>query len=277
MASPPATAPYDLEGHVAVVTGANHGIGAATARLLAECGAGVLVSFLRVTDSPDSGLPEAYRRDRARGAEGVLEEIRSRGGRAIALEADLRREESPGRIFTRAEAELGPVDILIHNASGWVPDTFAEEGQHATGQWTGTVDAETFDQVFSVDARGGALLMAEFARRHRARQARWGRIVSLTSGAPQGFPGEVSYGAAKAALENYTLSAAVELGRFGVTANAVHPPITDTGWVTDAVRDQVERDPHLLHVAEPEDVAAVIAYLCSEASHLVTANVIHLR
>jgi 3-oxoacyl-[acyl-carrier protein] reductase len=84
--------------------------------------------------------------------------------------------------------------------------------------------AETFERQFSVDARGAAALIAEFARRHTERGAQWGRIVGLTSGGPNGFPGEVSYGAAKAALENYTMSAAFELGRFGITATScTHP------------------------------------------------------
>jgi 3-oxoacyl-[acyl-carrier protein] reductase len=77
------------------------------------------------------------------------------------------------------------------------------------------VTAETFAAQFFVDARASALLMAELAHRHRRRGAPWGRIVSLTSGGPGGFPGEVSYGAAKAALENYTMSASIELAPWG--------------------------------------------------------------
>jgi 3-oxoacyl-[acyl-carrier protein] reductase len=136
---------------------------------------------------------------------------------------------------------------------------------------------ETFDHQFSVDARATALLIAEFALRLEARGGSWGRIVSLTSGGPAGFPGEVSYGAAKAALENYTVSAAFELARFGVTANIVHPPVTDTGWVTDEVRQQVQERPDLVHIASPEDVAAVITYLVSDDARLITGNRIHLR
>jgi 3-oxoacyl-[acyl-carrier protein] reductase len=105
------------------------------------------------------------------------------------------------------------------------------------------VTAATFDAQFAVDARATALLIAELARRHVARGATWGRIVSLTSRGPDGFPSEVSYGAAKAALENYTLSAAHELAPHGITANVVHPPITDTGWVTDAVRQAAATTP----------------------------------
>jgi 3-oxoacyl-[acyl-carrier protein] reductase len=133
------------------------------------------------------------------------------------------------------------------------------------------------DQLFAVDARAAALLIAEFARRHIARGATWGRIVGLTSGGALGFPGEVSYGAAKAAQVNYTMSAALELGPFGITANVVHPPVTDTGWITPAVEAAVRDSNELFHVADPADVAQVIAYLASDLGKLVTANVIQLR
>ena len=119
--------------------------------------------------------------------------------------------------------------------------------------------------------------ISEFARRHIARQATWGRIIGLTSGGDLGFPEEVSYGAAKAAQENYTMSAAIELAPFGITANMVHPPVTDTGWVTDAVREHVAASPGLIHIASPSEVAEVIAYLASDAAVLITANVITLR
>jgi 3-oxoacyl-[acyl-carrier protein] reductase len=266
---------FDLNGHVALITGANHGIGAATARALAGCGAAVLLSYLRTADPED--FPEPYRSNRAKGPDDVLAAIRARGGRAVALEADLSDDASPGRLFDFAEAELGPVDILVNNATGWTADTFATPERHVAGVRTLRVDADSHDQVFSVDARGGALMIAEFARRHIEREAAWGRIVGLTSGGPLGFPGEVSYGAAKAALENYTMSAAFELAAFGVTANIVYPPVTDTGWVNDAVREYVARTPDLLHIVGPDDVAEVVAFLCSDHARLITANVVHLR
>jgi len=274
--SPGAPLPYDFKGHVALITGANHGIGAATAKALAACHASVLVSYWRPRDPDD--FPEPYRRNRARGPDEVLTLIRADGGRAIAMEADLGDAGTPTRLFDLAEAELGPVDILINNASGQVLDTFGNGRQDAaTGLATTTVCAATHDRVFSVDARGGALMIAEFARRHIARQATWGRIIGLTSGGPLGFPTEVSYGAAKAALENYTMAAAFELAPFGVTANIVYPPVTDTGWVTDAVREYVKTRADLIHIVAADEVAEVIAFLCSDHARLVTANVVHLR
>jgi len=139
------------------------------------------------------------------------------------------------------------------------------------------VTPDTWSQQFAVDAMGAALMIAEFARRHIARGASWGRIIGLTSGGELGFPEEVSYGAAKSAQENYTMSAAAELAGFGITANMVHPPVTDTGWVTDSVRDEVAASTTLVHVATPAEVAEVIAYLASDAAALITGNVIRLR
>jgi 3-oxoacyl-[acyl-carrier protein] reductase len=193
------------------------------------------------------------------------------------MEADLRDTSMVARLFEFAETELGPVDILVNNATGWIADTFTTDGEHVTGLRSEGVSASTHDQVFSVDARGGALLIAEFARRHISRRASWGRIIGLTSGGPLGFPSEVSYGAAKAALENYTMSAAFELAQFGITANIVYPPVTDTGWVNDAVREHVNNTSDLIHIVEPEEVAEVIAFLSSDFARLITANIVHLR
>lgn len=275
--APGAAPPFDLSGHVALVTGANHGIGAATARTLAACGASIVVAYLRLRDRPDPGIPELYRQNRAGDATAVLDVIHKDGGRAIALEADLADPATPALLFDAAEAELGLVDILINNATGWLADTFTARSRDAQGRNLVRVSAETFEQQFAVDGRGAALLIAELARRHAERGAGWGRIVGLTSGGPLGFPGEVSYGAAKAALVNYTMSAAFELAPLGITANMVYPPVTDTGWVSDAVRQHMEQRPDLLRVAPPEDVARVIAYLVSDEARLVTANTVHLR
>src|SRR4051812_19501363 len=92
------------------------------------------------------------------------------------------------RLFDSAEADFGPVDILINNATGWVADTFCATPTPRFGHRQARVSAKTIDRQFAVDARGSALLIAEFARRHAARRATWGRIVALTSGGPTGFP-----------------------------------------------------------------------------------------
>lgn len=266
-----------LSGHCALVTGANHGIGAATARLLASRGCHVLATYLRVRDAADPAVPEGYRQARAQDATDLVATAGATGGRIVTTEADLADPTAAERLFDTAEAVFGPVDILVNNASGWLQDTFKPAARDRFGRTMQPVTATTFDRQFAVDARAAALLIAEFARRHATRDGRWGRIVGLTSGGPGGFPEEVSYGAAKAAQENYTMSAASELAAYGVTANIVYPPVTDTGWVTEEVRDMVRDSPELHHVATPDQVAEVIGYLVSDAASLITGNVVRLR
>jgi 3-oxoacyl-[acyl-carrier protein] reductase len=263
--------------HTAIVTGANHGIGAATAIALAQAGCAVLCTFLRVEDPVDPGVPQAYRDSRRQDAAGVASRIRAAGGLALTVEADLSDPAVPTALFDAAEEHLGAVDVLVNNATGWVQDTFAPSGTDRLGRALQPVSAATWRQQFAVDAMAPALLISEFARRHIARGGTWGRIIGLTSGGGLGFPEEVSYGAAKAAQSSYTMSAALELAPFGVTANMVHPPVTDSGWVTDAVRDAVAASHDLIHIATPEEVAAVIAYLASDEAALITGNVITLR
>jgi 3-oxoacyl-[acyl-carrier protein] reductase len=267
-----------LHGRVAVVSGANHGIGAATAVELARLGADVAVTYLSYTPTDhDPGRPEAYRHQREQGPEAVVRAIGEVGRRSVAIAADLTDPTAPARILREAEDALGPVSILVNNASGWRKDTFATAGADHLGRHHGGVTAETVEPQLLVDARGGALMIAELASSVRRHALGWGRIVSLTSGGSMGFPGEVSYGAAKAALESYTMSASIELAPDGITANVVYPPVTDTGWITDEVRRFVAGSSDHVHIAAPEEVATVIGWLCTDAARLVTGNIVRLR
>jgi 3-oxoacyl-[acyl-carrier protein] reductase len=267
-----------LTGRVALVTGANHGIGAAVATALAAQGARVLLTYWRLpADDPalDGGYPPAYAQLRAQTADAVVEQIVTAGGEAAAVEADLADPTTPARLFDHAESVFGPVEILVNNASGWLADTFLPPERDRFGRQLRTVDAASFERQFAVDVRAAALLIAELARRHLARGATWGRIVGLTSAGRDGFPEEVSYGAAKAAQESYTLSAAHELGPYGITANLVHPPPTDTGWVTPEVAAQVAAAGR--QVAQPADVAEVVTFLASDQARHVTAQLVRMR
>jgi 3-oxoacyl-[acyl-carrier protein] reductase len=266
-----------LSGHVALVSGANHGIGAATALKLGALGASVLATYLREHASPEPGEAEGYRGPRMATADWVVDRVRASGAMAKSSETDLRDPRAARALFEEAEGALGPVDILVNNASAWTGDTFRLADADRLGRAVRRVSAESFDHQFAIDARATALLIAEFARRHLERRGTWGRIIGLTSGGPQGFPGEVSYGAAKAALENYTMSAALELAEYGVTANVVYPPVTDTGWITPEVEESVRRSSDHFHIAVPEEVAEVIAFLVSDGARLVTGNVIRMR
>ncbi|HWA15449.1 MAG TPA: SDR family oxidoreductase [Gemmatimonadales bacterium] len=244
---------HPLEGRVALVSGAGHGIGAATAAELARLGAAVAL-----TDRPGRDLEPL-------------------GPRSFAVEADLTDPASPRHIFDAAEAALGPVEILVNNASAGGHDSFVDGGADAVGRTAPLLSASTVGPLLLVDAQASALMIAELAAVVRRHQLAWGRVISLTSGGPSGFPGEVSYGAAKAALDNVHMSASIELAPLGITANVVHPPVTDTGWVTDEVRAFVARSTDHVHVADPTEVAAFIGWLCTDESRLLTGNVLRLR
>jgi 3-oxoacyl-[acyl-carrier protein] reductase len=269
--------PHTLAGQVALVTGANHGIGAAIAEALAARGADVLITYLRSNPDADADQLPAYRAQRGQGGQETVAAVTALGRRCVAVEADLTGDDIAASLYDAAEAQLGPVSVLVHNASGWRKDSFGDGGLDAVGRPNHQVTPASIDAQLHVDARAGALLMAEHVARHRARGATWGRIVTMTSGEGRAFPGEVSYGAAKAALISYTLSAASEMAADGITANVVHPPVTDTGWITDEVRSFVAGDPDHHHIATPAEVAETIAWLCADANHLVTGNLIRLR
>lgn len=277
MTDPSMSSSMPLAGRVALVTGANHGIGAAVAIALARLGADVLITYLRQPGSGDASTPVSYAQQRAQDAEATVAAIDATGRRGIAVECDLTDTAAIAPLFDRADRELGPVAVLVHNASGWTKDSFSAGGSDRIGRPDHPVTPETIAGPLSVDARAGALLLAEYIRRHRERGDGWGRVVTMTSGDGGAFPGEVSYGAAKAALVSYTLSAASEMAADGVTANVVYPPVTDTGWITDEVRAFVAADADHHHVARPDEVAEVVAWLCTPAAWLVSGNVIRLR
>jgi 3-oxoacyl-[acyl-carrier protein] reductase len=281
-----------LKGRVALVTGGNHGIGAATAKALASAGAAVFISYLRVPaavpeDQLQSSEPgeDLYAANRATGAEDVVQSIKAAGGRVSSTEADLADADAILRLFDAAESEFGPIDILINNAAHWEADTLIPKGQEAHNKipelWTGvatpTLTPESHDRHFAVNSRAVALIMAEFARRHISRGATWGRIVNLTTGGSAGFPGEVSYGASKAALESYSRAAAAELGRFGITVNIIAPGPTQTGWITPELEREMIPRTALGRIGMPEDIADVIAFLSSDAARWVTGQLIHVH
>lgn len=271
-----------LAGKVAIVTGANHGIGAATALALAEQGTAVFATYLLLAPGDgvdgDPSVPgrAQYQARQAQGIDETLEAIRSAGGRAAAWEANMGDPAAIPAIFDRAEAALGPVSLLVNNAAHCVPDTFTPPDQLGAdpaspgGSPMVAITADICDRHFAINSRAPALLMAEFARRHAARGATWGRIVNVSTDGASGFAGEVSYGASKHALESYSRAAATELRPYGITVNVVSPGPIQTGYITPDMEARLRE-----FVGRPEDVADVIVFLASHQARWITGQLIY--
>ena len=277
-----------LRNKVVLVTGANNpfGIGAAIAEAFAAQGAAIFMTYWRsrpeafgidadtAADATTPGEP-FYRARNAEAPDVVLARLREQAVRVGSAEIDLAAPEAMPRLFDRVEETLGPVDILINNAAHSVPDSFSSlafSQEDWAGRTRAMVDVRSHDRHFAVNSRAVALLMAEYARRHVHRGADWGRIVNISTDAANCFPGEVSYGASKAALESYSRSAAVELGQFGITVNVVAPGPIQTGWIPADAEQSIAEDIPLGRMGRPEDVADVVVFLASEQGRWITGQ-----
>jgi 3-oxoacyl-[acyl-carrier protein] reductase len=210
-----------LKGKVVLVIGANHGIGAATAKAFAAEDALVFIHYLRLPGG-ETYLGKVttpgetfYRTRRAMSADEVIGAIGDRGGQVESWEADLADPNTISQLFNRVEETFGPVEVLINNAARCEPDNFIPQNQlgqkdlASSSSLTNAITSESHDRRFSVNSRAVALMMAEYAQRHIRRGARWGRIVNVSADGASGFRGEVSYGASKHAMESYSRAAAV--------------------------------------------------------------------
>jgi 3-oxoacyl-[acyl-carrier protein] reductase len=240
---------------VAIVTGAARGIGAATARRLAEDGMAVAVL----------DLDEAA-------CIGTVKEIADAGGRALAVSADVSKTDQVEAAVDRVAAELGAPTVLVNNAGVIRDNLLFKMTDH---EW---------DTVLGVHLRG-AFLMSRAVQKYMVEQ-RYGRIVSLSSSSALGNRGQVNYSAAKAGLQGFTKTLAIELGPFGVTANAVAPGfiVTDMTAATAARVGVPFEDFQKLaadriavrRVGYPADVANVISFLVSEGAGFVSGQVIYV-
>lgn len=275
-----------LSGRVVVVTGANNpnGIGAATSRAFAGLGCRVFLHYLRgpvpAGEAPDAPGEALYRALGSRSAGDVVEEIWAKGGTAECWEADLGVPANACELFDRAEKRFGPVEILVNNAAHASYDTFDPGGRAVYGEASPAealaLTAESHDRHFAVNSRAPALLMVEFARRHVARGAGWGRIINISTDGSSGHAGAVSYGASKHALESYSRAAAAELGRYGITVNIVAPGPIQTGWMEPALEAEAAQRTPLARIGVATDVADAVVLLASEQARWITGQTLYV-
>ncbi|WP_433684783.1 3-oxoacyl-ACP reductase FabG [Nocardia sp. CA-119907] len=240
---------------VAVITGAARGIGAAVARRLAADGMAVAV-----VDLDESACKP------------VVAEIEAAGGRALAVGADVSDENAVAKAVERVVAELGAPTVLVNNA-GILRDNLLFK-----------MSVDDWDAVMGVHLRG-AFLCSKAVQRHMIDQG-FGRIVSLSSTSALGNRGQANYAAAKAGLQGFTKTLAFELGKFGVTANAVAPGFIETE-MTRATAERMGVDFEdfkkavisqipMARAGNPEDIAHTVSFLVSEGAGFVSGQVIYV-
>ncbi|QBI53129.1 3-oxoacyl-ACP reductase FabG [Streptomonospora litoralis] len=240
---------------VAIVTGAARGIGAATARRLAADGRAVAVIDLKEDD-----------------AQATADRIATDGGTAIAVGADVSDADRVASAVAQVAERLGPPQILVNNA-GVIRDNMLFK-----------MSEDDWDTVMNVHLRG-SFLMSRAAQEHMTSQG-WGRIVSLSSTSALGNRGQANYSTAKAGLQGLTKTLAIELGKYGVTANAVAPGFIETD-MTKATAERVGMDFEEFKAAAaaqipvrrpglPEDIAATVSFLAGEESGFVSGQVVYV-
>jgi 3-oxoacyl-[acyl-carrier protein] reductase len=240
-----------LRGKRALVTGGSRGIGAATALLLAECGADVGIGY----------------RSRQSEAADVVQQLAGRGVKAFAHAADLSTLAGTASLFERAEREFGGLDIFIGNAGIWPPQD-VPLAEMTDEHWRRTMN-ENVDAMFYTTRAAARLLEPG------------GRIVMVSSTAGQrGEAFHADYAASKGAMISLVKSVAVELGKRDITVNAVAPGWVDTEMVAEAIsatREQIAAAIPVGRVATPKDIAGPIVFLCSEHARHITGEILNVN
>jgi 3-oxoacyl-[acyl-carrier protein] reductase len=240
---------------VAIVTGAARGIGAAVAKRLASDGYAVAVVDLDESSCKDT-----------------VAAIEADGGRAIGVGADVSDTDQVVAAVDRVATELGPPTVLINNA-GITRDNLLFK-----------MTEQDWDSVLGVHLRG-AFLMSREVQKHQTQQG-WGRIVNLSSTSALGNRGQANYSTAKAGMQGFTKTLAIELGKFGVTANAIAPGFIETDMTAataerlgvpfeDFKKAAASQIP-VARVGKPEDIAAMAAFFVSDEASFVSGQVIYV-
>ena len=229
---------------IAIVTGASAGIGRAIAERLAQEGATVVVNYGKSADK----------------AKAVVAGIESKGGKAVAVQADMSKIADVRRLIHETVQRFGRLDILVNNAGMVTFKPLVETTEHE------------FDQIFALNAKGPYFAMQEAAKVIED----GGRIVNIsTDGTHMGFSGATVYLGSKGALEQFTKGLAHELAPRGVTVNTVSPGFTETAMLPDAFRETGAQMSPLKRLGTAQDIADVVAFVVSDQGRWLTGQNIH--
>lgn len=247
-----------LKGKIAIVTGASrlNGIGAAICRELAENGCHVFFTYWREYDRsmPWSLEPNEPKR--------LKEELAKTGVQVSYLEMDLTQFDKLDALYDKVALEIGAPDILINNA------TYSTNNDYAS------LTFEELDRHYRVNIGATTMLSSAFAKRFKKKTG--GRIVNMTSGQFQGpMPGELAYATTKGAVDALTITLAAEVASLGITVNAINPGPTDTGWMTEAIKSELEPLFPFGRLGQPSDAAKLIKFLVSDDAAWVTGQIIN--
>ncbi len=283
-----------LKDKVVLVTGANHGIGAAAAAAFAAQGAKVFLNYLRLSPEEYGQISQEevkkatetgrayYYKMLTQSANDVIKKIDDLGVKCDSWEADLSDPDNIPKLFDRAERKFGGVEILVNNAAHdqcdtFLPDDELKKNPHFLGEYPmTTINADSLDIHFAVNTRAVALMIEEFARRHIERKASWGRIINISTDGAYAHPSNVSYGASKYAIESYSRAAAVELGPYGITVNLISPGAVQTGWMTPEIEKTIASSYPLKRIGKPEDIANAVIFFSSEQADWITGQVLYV-
>jgi NAD(P)-dependent dehydrogenase (short-subunit alcohol dehydrogenase family) len=264
----------ELEGKVALITGAGRGIGRTTALRLAKLGADVVIN--------DINLGAAKVFDEKLTAETVMDEVRTLGRRSIGIEADITDKQKVDSMFDQIMKEFGRLDILVNNAGG----SQAKTGPLAGG--SADVRTEDFRFIFDVNTMS-TFYCCQAAIPIMVKQ-KWGRIVNISSFAglavrlvdESSFAMRSVYGIAKAGVTQFTRVLAAELGPQGIRVNCIAPAMIMTGRILQYAREgrmastEFMKECPLGRAGTPEDIAKVVEFLCTDLSDFVTGQCIRV-
>lgn len=242
---------FDLSGKVAIITGGANGIGAACSRMLAEYGASIVIADLKLVD-----------------AQTVVDEIKANGGKALAVECNVLKDEHLVAVVDQAVAEFGGIHILVNNAGG--------AGKESPSEMSVDQFARTFQlNVFS------AWRLAQLCAPHM-KEAGYGSIISMSSmSSINKSPAISAYASSKAAINHMTANLAFDYGVDGIRVNAVGPGAVRTGALASVLTPEIEKrmlsHTPINRLGEPEDIAGAVLYFAAPISKWVSGQILFVN